>query len=42
MNLISNAVKFTPGGGQIKVKGKFIKSVQDLSVHDDLFEDILN
>ena len=38
MNLVSNAIKFTPGGGQIKVKAKFVNDLNDLSVHDEIFE----
>ena len=34
LNLISNAIKFTPCGGEINVKAKIVKNVEDLSVKD--------
>ena len=41
MNLIGNAVKFTPLGGRIKVSAKLLKSKEDLSIIDPSFESIL-
>lgn len=38
LNLISNAIKFTPCGGEINVKAKIVKDVKDLSVQDQALE----
>lgn len=38
LNLFSNAIKFTPSGGEINLKAKIVKNVEDLSVQDKALE----
>ena len=38
LNLISNAIKFTPGGGAINVSAKVLKNAEDLSINDNILE----
>ena len=42
LNLIANAIKFTPFGGVINVTSKLIKTEDDLSVKDRTFVKIMS
>lgn len=39
--LVSNAIKFTPDGGQVEISCKLIKNIVDLTVADKEFIRIL-
>lgn len=41
MNLVANAVKFTPSGGKVKVVGSIVNKVEQLAVIDPVFTKIL-
>ena len=38
LNLISNAIKFTPSGGKIEVIANKVRSAQQLSIKDSILE----
>ena len=38
LNLISNAIKFTPSGGKIEVIANKVRSAQELSIKDSVLE----
>lgn len=42
MNLLANAVKFTPFSGEVMITSSLISSEEDLAVKDPLFVDILS
>lgn len=41
LNLVSNAIKFTPSGGLVSIKCKYVKDIQDLSVMDQTLMEAL-
>ena len=42
LNLVSNAIKFTPSGGKVTITCKRIREVEDLSVLDQSFLQLLS
>lgn len=42
LNLVSNAIKFTPYGGQVIITGKLVRNIDQLSVPDESFISILH
>ena len=41
LNLISNAIKFTPSGGKIEVIANKVRSAQELSIKDAVLEKVV-
>ena len=35
LNLVSNALKFSKNGGQVKISAKYINCVEDLTIKDE-------
>ena len=35
--MVSNAIKFTPNGGHVSIMSKLIRSVDDLTIQNEIF-----